>query len=117
MNNPFCGWLSPDGKLYSCGRREHRDKAWEIFEELYPDEYVSSAYTRIEELGWLWIGEDSQIGGDWQKMSEKQAEFLMLNIKKADVAFEKAVIDSCRLGGHIDWETYKDMHRKLEAHP
>ncbi len=70
------GWLSPDGKFYPCGLREHVSMATRIQRELHPDEEepaLGGWERSLEKQNWLKLaGHQGVFGGEREPTSRQK---------------------------------------------
>lgn len=72
------GWLSPDCIRYGCDYGEHYQLAIKICEEFFPDEIIVHEDDFLEQKGWIKVDGCTWVG-NFSKISNKQAEFLLNN--------------------------------------
>jgi hypothetical protein len=96
------GWLSPDGKFYSCSYHEHRRLAYLIATFLY-EELPSSPSDFLEQKGWLSVTMSGNVYGLLTRQSDEgitveQKTILARMSKRGDETWEErinAFIKSC----------------------
>ncbi len=88
--NPVCseGWISPDGKFYTCLYAEHRSSAFILSYKYYR---VPDGEILLERKGWLKVYNDGNIAsGDYIKnCTQKQLDTMswLLNIDETEIVW------------------------------